>query len=123
MPSKQKKIAMGFLLGLFFVNGALGMTLFIPPEILFLDKSLDYSLQETFLEYDQVRVIKQNAALRIKPKDGAVIITKLPLGALLEVDEELDDWLKISLPPDEDGFVLVGYLHRAFTEKASIIHE
>ena len=123
MPSKQKKIAMGFLLGLFFVNGALGMTLFIPPEILFLDKSLDYSLQETSSEYDQVRVIKQNAVLRIKPKDGAVIITKLPLGALLEVDEELDDWLKISLPPDEDGFVLTGYLHRAFTEKASIIHE
>ena len=123
MQSKQKKIAMGFLLGLFFVNGALGMTLFIPPEILFLDKSLDYSLQETSSEYDQVRVIKQNAVLRIKPKDGAVIITKLPLGALLEVDEELDDWLKIFLPPDEDGFVLTGYLHRAFTEKASIIHE
>jgi hypothetical protein len=123
MPSKQKKIAMGFLLGLLLVNWALGMTLFIPPEILFLDKSLDCTFQETSSEYDQVRVIKQNAVLRIKPKDGAVIITKLPLGALLDVDEEMDDWLKISLPPDEDGFILTGYLHRMFTEKASIIHE
>ena len=123
MPSKQKKIAMGFLLGLLLVNWALGMTLFIPPEILFLDKSLDCTFQETSSEYDQVRVIKQNAVLRIKPKDGAVIITKLPLGALLDVDQEMDDWLKISLPPDEDGFILTGYLHRMFTEKASIIHE
>jgi hypothetical protein len=123
MPLKQKKIAMGFLLGLFLVTGVQGMTLFIPPEILFLDKSLDYSLQETSSKYDQIRVIKQNAVLRIKPKDGTVIITKLPLGALLEVEEELDDWLKISLPPDEDGFVITGYLHAMFTEKASIIHE
>lgn len=114
---------MGLLSGLLLVNWTLGMTLIIPPEILFMDKSLDQSLQGTSAEYDQVRVIKQNAVLRVKPKDGTVILKKLPLGSLLEVEEELDDWLKISLPPDEDGFVITGYLHRMFTEKASIIHE
>jgi hypothetical protein len=123
MSSKQKKLAMGLLSGLLLVNWTLGMTLIIPPEILFMDKSLDQSLQGTSAEYDQVRVIKQNAVLRVKPKDGTVILKKLPLGSLLEVEEELDDWLKISLPPDEDGFVITGYLHRMFTEKASIIHE
>lgn len=123
MPTNRKKITMGLLLGLLLVNWMLGMTLIIPPEIFFLDKTLDQYLQATSAEYDQVRVIKQNAVLRIKPKNGAVIIKKLPLGALLEVEEEIGDWLKISLPPDEDGFVLTGYLHRSLTEKGSIIHE
>ena len=123
MATKQKKMAIGLFLGLLLVNWTLGMTLIIPPEIFFLDKTLEQSLQAASKEYDQVRVIKQNAVLRIKPKNGAVIIKKLPLGALLEVEEELGDWLKITLPPDDDGFALSGYLHRSLTEKASIIHE
>jgi hypothetical protein len=123
MPTKRKKITIGLFLGLLLANWMLGMTLTIPPEIFFLDKTLDQSLQATSAEYDQVRVIKQNAVLRIKPKNGAVIIKKLPLGALLELEEEIGDWLKITLPPDEDGFVLTGYLHQSFIEKASIIHE
>lgn len=114
---------MGLLLGLLLVNWTLGMTLIIQPEIFLLDKTLGQSLQATSAEYDQVRVIKQNAVLRIKPKNGTVIIKKLPLGALLEVEEEIGDWLKITLPPDEDGFVLTGYLHRSLSEKGSIIHE
>lgn len=123
MSIKQKKMAMGLFLGVLTVNWALGMTFIIPPEIFFLDKSLEQTLKAPSTEYDQVRIIKQNAVLRIKPKDGTVIIKKLPLGALLEVGEEMGDWLKIILPPDEDDFVLTGYLHRSFTEKASIIHK
>ncbi|UCE41238.1 MAG: hypothetical protein JSV17_17700 [Candidatus Aminicenantes bacterium] len=119
MSTKRNKIIMGLLLGLLLVNWTLGMTLFIPPEIFIWDQAL----QNTSAEHDQVRVIKQNAVLRIKPKNGAVIIKKLPLGALLEVEEEIGDWLKITLPPDEDGFVLTGYLLQSFTEKGSIIHE
>ena len=123
MSIKKKKMAIGFLLGLLLVNWTLGMTLIISPEIFFLDKTVEKSLQAASIEYDQVRVIKQNAVLRIKPKNGAVVIKELPLGALLEVNEELEDWLKITLPPDKDGFVLTGYLHRSLTEKASIIHK
>ena len=123
MPTKRKKIIIGLFLGLLLANWTLGMTLIIPPEIFFLNKTLDQPLQATSAEYDQVRVIKQNAVLRIKPKNGAVIIKKLPLGALLELEEEIGDWLKITLPPDEDGFVLTGYLHQSFTEKGSVIHD
>jgi hypothetical protein len=123
MSIKQKKTAIGLFLGLLIVNWALGMTFIIPPEIFFLDKSLEQSLKAPSTEYDQVRVIKQNAVLRIKPKDGTVIIKKLPLGALLDVEGVMGDWLKITLPPDEDDFVLTGYLHRSFTEKAAIVHK
>jgi hypothetical protein len=99
------------------------MMFIFPQEANYLDKTAHRSLQAPSTEYDQIRVIKQNAQLCVKPKDGAVVIKKLPLGALLDVEEEIGDWLKISLPPDEDDFVLKGYLHRSFTEKASVIHE
>ena len=121
--TKWNKITLGLLFGLLLTNWTLGMTLVIPPEILFMDKKVDQTLQAHSAEHIQVRVIKQNAVLRIKPKNDAVIIKKLPLGALLEVEEEIGEWLKISLPPDEDGFVLTGYLLRTFTEDRSIIHE
>jgi hypothetical protein len=123
MSTIKKKITIGLFLGLFLANWTLGMTLIFPPEICLFDKTLHQSLQAGSAEFDQVRVIKPNAVLRIKPKNGSPIIKKLPLGALLDVEEELGDWLKIKLPPDEDGFVLTGYLHLPFTEKASVIHE
>lgn len=123
MAIKQKKITIGLFLGFFLVNWMLGMTIIFPPEIFFLDKTLDQSLQAASAEIDQVRVIKQNAVLRIKPTNDSVIIKKLPLGALLDVEEELDGWLKIKLPPDQDGFALTGYLHQSFTEKGTLIHE
>jgi hypothetical protein len=123
MATISKKITIGLFLGLFLANWILGMTLVFPPEIFFFDKTLHRSLQAPSAEYDQVRVIKSNAVLRIKPKNGSVIIKKLPLGALLDVEEVQSDWIKIKLPPDEDGFVLTGYLHQSFTEKASVLHE
>jgi hypothetical protein len=123
MAIKQKKITIGLSLGFFLVNWMLGSTIIFPPEIFFLDKTLDQSLQAASAENNQVRVIKQNAVLRIKPKNDSVIIKKLPLGALVDAEEEQDGWLKIKLPPDQDGFVLTGYLHQSFTEKGSVIHE
>lgn len=116
-------MALGLFLGLFLVNWTLGSTIIFTPEFFFFDKTLDLALQASSAENSQVRVIKQNAVLRITPKDSSAIIKKLPLGVLLDVEDEQDDWLKIKLPPDEDGFVLTGYLHRSFTEKGSVIHE
>jgi hypothetical protein len=123
MTTKRKKFAMGLFLGSMLATWSMGMTIIFPPEACLLDKTVHRSLKVPSTEYDQIRVIKQNAELRIKPKEETVVIKKLPLGALLDVEEEIGDWLKISLPPDEDDFVLTGYLHRAFTEKASVIHE
>jgi len=108
--------------GILLAKGALGMTLLIPPEIILWDDTLERALQSDSQEQNQVRVIKNNAVLRIKPKNDTVIIKKLPLGVLLEVDEELGDWLKITLPPDADGFILTGYLLRSLTEEGSVIH-
>ena len=123
MPTIRKKITLGLFLGLFLTYWTLGMTLIFPPETLLFDKTIRQSIKAPSEELDQVRVIKPNAVLRIKPKNGAVIIKKLPLGALLDVEEEIGDWLMITLPPDEDDFILSGYLRQSFTEKSTVIHE
>jgi hypothetical protein len=123
MSAKKKTIAIGLFLGIFGMSWAMGMSVIFPPEIFFFDKAVDQSIQTASAEKNQVRVIKENSVLRIKPKDDCVVIKKLPLGALLDVEEESGDWLKIKLPADNDGFVLTGYLHRLCTEKGSIIHE
>ncbi len=70
-----------------------------------------------------IRIIKKNAVLKVNPSDDAVIIKTLPLGALLEVEEEMDEWLKIKLPPDKDGFALTGFIHKSYTEDSSTVHK
>jgi hypothetical protein len=70
-----------------------------------------------------VRIVKRNAVLRIKPSNSGSIIKNLPLGALLEVEKALEEWLKIKLLPDKDGFIMMGYIHRSFVEDSSVIHQ
>jgi hypothetical protein len=69
-----------------------------------------------------VRVVKKNAVIRLKPSNEGTIIKRLPLGALLGVKEELEEWLKIMLPPDKNGFVVMGYIQKSYTESSSVIH-
>lgn len=123
MLAKYKKAAIGLFVGFFISSLTLAAAIVLPPESLLLHPPLHRSFQASSADYEQVRVIKPAAVLRVKPKEDSVVIKKLPLGALLDVEEDLGAWLKIKLPPDEDDFVLVGYLHRTFTEKASVIHE
>ena len=87
------------------------------------EKESDQLSKELPLEACFIRIIKKNAVLRIKPENAGVIIKKLPLGALLEVEEEMDEWLKIKLPPDKDGFELTGFIQRSYSEASSIIHK
>jgi hypothetical protein len=104
-----------------------GTALAFPSDTLHLskeirEKAVPPASQEANDSFSQVRVIKKGAVLRLKPKEDAVVIGNLPLGALLDVEEQLDDWLRISLPPDKDGFVVTGYLHRSFIEPSTLIH-
>jgi hypothetical protein len=72
------------------------------------------SIIETFPKGTQVRVIKNNAVLRVESSHESLIIQELPLGAILNVKEKIDEWLKIELPPNKDGFVIVGFIHLSF---------
>jgi len=86
------------------------------------EKETSQLTSELMLEDTSVRVIKKNAVIRIKPSIDGTIIKRLPLGALLEVKEDLEEWLKIMLPPDKNGLVVIGYIQKSSTEPSSIIH-
>jgi hypothetical protein len=59
----------------------------------------------------QVRLVKENASLKVDPDPKALSIRDLPLGALLTAEGKVGDWIKIKLPPDKDGIIIVGYVH------------
>jgi hypothetical protein len=58
----------------------------------------------------QVRVIKEGSVLKLKPDDESLTIKKLPLGSLLDVKAIMEEWVKVKLPPNQDGIVVVGYI-------------
>jgi hypothetical protein len=70
--------------------------------------------EQAFVKGSQVRVVKDNAILKVEPDEEAPSIRNLPLGALLAVEGKVGDWLKIKLPPDDDGIIVVGYIHISF---------
>ncbi len=86
------------------------------------EKEPDQLTPEPVQRDKSVRVIQKNAVLRVKPSSEGTVIKELPLGALLEVEEELEEWLKIKLPPDKAGFIVMGYIHKSSTESSSVIH-
>jgi hypothetical protein len=124
---KRKKIAAVWLVSILFLIPTLWITLNFPSGAILFAKEFQRKEtaappQEASEDIHQVRVIKNDAVLRLKPKSDAVVLAKLPMGALLEVKEEIDGWFQISLPPDKDGFIVTGYLHKSFTEPSSVIH-
>lgn len=64
----------------------------------------------------KVRVILENANIRLKPDISSMIITGVSLGAILESDGQVEEWYKVNLPPDEKGFVVSGYIHSSEVE-------
>jgi outer membrane protein W len=75
---------------------------------------LVFSLPNLYSQETKVRIIKEGAILRLDSREESFPIRKLPLGAMLEVEAAVGEWLKVKLPPDERGFVVTGYIHQSF---------
>ncbi len=58
-----------------------------------------------------VKVITESAYVRLKTSIDSMIISQVALGIVLEASEKIGDWYKVALPPDEQGFVVEGYIH------------
>ena len=70
--------------------------------------------EQVFFKGSQVRVVKDNAVMKVEPDEEAPSIRGLPLGALLTVEGKVGDWIKIKLSPDSDGIIVMGYVHVSF---------
>ncbi|MFQ6082129.1 MAG: SH3 domain-containing protein [Candidatus Aminicenantia bacterium] len=65
----------------------------------------------------KIRVVVDKANVRLKPDLGSVIVGKASIGQVFEVIEKEGEWYLINLPPDEQGFVVAGYVHRSVVEE------
>lgn len=71
---------------------------------------------EGISENVKLRVTVERANIRLKPSLESTIVSRAPLGAVFENAEKTGEWYKISLPPDEGGFVVTGYIHSSIVD-------
>ena len=63
------------------------------------------------------------ANIRLKPTTQSEAISKVPIGAVLDVIKKEGEWYLVKLPPDEKGIVVTGYIHQSIVEVVEEIKE
>ncbi len=71
----------------------------------------------------KVRVTVDKANVRLKPDTTSPIISKVPIGTILESLEKAGEWYRVNLPPDERNFIVRGYIHQNAVEVVGGIKE
>lgn len=83
--------------------------------ILFISLASAFSYQ-VFAEKMVIRVAVQQGNIRVKPSLESAVVGRAPMGAIFKVLEKKGEWFKVNLPPDEDGFIITGYIHSSIVE-------
>ncbi len=78
-------------------------------------------IESQVAEEHTLRIIVADAVLRLNPSLESPSLKKLPLGSVFVIAEMTSEWIKIQLPPDEDGFVVTGYVLKSEVEIESDI--
>jgi hypothetical protein len=67
-----------------------------------------------------VRVIQVDAVVHLDPDIESRVLMNVPPGAALNVVEKAGEWFKVSLPPDDEGIVVTGYIHENAVEMIAV---
>jgi len=65
----------------------------------------------------KLRVSVNIAKVRLKPSVDSLILAEVHLGTILEFRERKDHWIRVNLPPDENGYVISGYINENQVEQ------
>ncbi|NIM89759.1 MAG: SH3 domain-containing protein [Candidatus Aminicenantes bacterium] len=70
------------------------------------------------IEAGELKVIVsvEVANVRLKPSIESAVIGKAKIGQVLEVLRKEGNWYFVNLPPDENGFVVSGYIHQSIVK-------
>jgi len=71
----------------------------------------------------KVRVLVESAEVRLRADTLSQVVGKLPLGTILESEGKVGEWFQVKLPPDEEGFVILGYIHQRHVEVVGEVRE
>lgn len=80
---------------------------------IFILLSLSLLIQASELK---VIVTVEVANLRLKPSIESAVIGKIKIGQVLEVLQKEGKWYFVNLPPDENGFIVSGYIHQSIVK-------
>jgi len=64
----------------------------------------------------KLRVVVEKANVRAKPDLGSPIIRKIPMGAILEAEEQIGEWFKVILSYNKNNVPEIGYVHLSVVE-------
>ena len=67
-------------------------------------------------ELTKLVVNTTNANVRLRPNSQAIVISWVPLGGILISEGKIGNWFKVSLPADETGLILKGYINQSVVE-------
>jgi len=67
----------------------------------------------------KVRIKADGASLRLRPDVTSPVVGQALPGTVLEAEETSGDWYRITLPPDENGFKITGYVQKNLVEIVS----
>ncbi len=72
---------------------------------------------DAYAEKTKIRVVVENASIRVKPDLQGDIIKSPPLGSVFESEQKDGEWYEISVRT-EVGVLITGYIHEMFVEVA-----
>jgi SH3-like domain-containing protein len=64
----------------------------------------------------RLRIIAADASIRLAARSGSAVVSKVKLGAVLTSETKAGEWYRVDLPPDEDGYVISGFVHQGQVE-------
>ena len=64
----------------------------------------------------ELRIAVEKANILLEPDIESAIVTTMPKGSILQSYEKAGEWFRIIIGPDEEGFVVIGYIHSSAVE-------
>jgi SH3-like domain-containing protein len=64
----------------------------------------------------KLRIITSDVLVRLEARAGSAVVARPELGAILTSETKAGEWFRVDLPPDEDGYVISGYVHQSQVE-------
>lgn len=72
-----------------------------------------------YAEEQEIRVVNENASIRLKPDRESEIIEIPPIGSVFGVENKIGEWYEVKFP-SRVGMIIIGYIHEKDVEEIQI---
>jgi opacity protein-like surface antigen len=84
-----------------------------PAETADRKEAMENPKEDTPQVLTKVSIKARMANIRLMPSLQSAVINRIPSGVELKALAKTGNWYRVNLPPNEDGFVLSGYVHHS----------